>query len=84
MAEREAVHQYMETFIDARRHEFVYANQEAALAEVERQDRVREAESKYTYPFRRTLNRRSRVAAGFTDAEIQQVIDWGFAPPYEE
>jgi uncharacterized ferritin-like protein (DUF455 family) len=48
---------------------------EAALAEVDHLDSV---ERGAKLPFERKLNVAARAAAGFTDDDVQQIVDWGY------
>jgi uncharacterized ferritin-like protein (DUF455 family) len=81
-AERAAAHDFYIEYCGRTRAEFVAEHPERALRELDyirRRDQSVEAE----YPFSLAIpvNRRARVAAGFTESELREVVDWGYAHP---
>ena len=76
--ERSLAHDYFLMRVKEARARFVATNPEAALAEVEHLDSVA-AQTDHP-PFAGRLNVAARVAAGFTEEDMQQIVDWGYVP----
>lgn len=80
LKEREAANTFVNSMLDARRREFVAAHPNEAMAELVHKRRVAAAEAKDPLPFSRTMNVPMRKAAGYSDRDLQQVVEWGYAP----
>jgi uncharacterized ferritin-like protein (DUF455 family) len=75
MNERQEAHEYFVSRVKESRAQFIARNMKAAIAEVKHLKKVK----KYPkLPIRRTVNISARQAAGFTDEEIRQIVDWGY------
>ena len=80
--EREAAHAFYVRSITERRDAFVQAHPETALAELEEMEKMGQYEiNLYPFQLEVRLNRTARQEAGFTEEDMQQVIDWGYALP---
>lgn len=77
LAERDAARDYYLALENHSRLQFIVRNPERAIAEAQR---LQAALDRYDLPFARELNVQLRTLAGFSDAEIQQVRDWGIYP----
>lgn len=75
-ARDEAIH-YFTRRAEAAREAFVLENLDEAMRELEAVEAVKELRG--GGPPERPLNRTGRVQAGYTDADIQQVLSWGYA-----
>ncbi|MGC1134209.1 MAG: DUF455 family protein [Nitrososphaeraceae archaeon] len=76
--ERAKAHEYFIDTLRLRRAKYVAHNIERAEAEV---DILEEASKHYELPFHRILNVQARKEAGFTQEEIEQVINWEYVDP---
>lgn len=74
MAERQMAYDYFISMENHARLQFIVSNPERAIAEAHQ---LQKAQERYALPFQRELAIGLRKQAGFSDAEIQQVIDWG-------
>lgn len=75
MRERELAHDYLVERAKDSRARFVAGDMAAAVAEVVHLEEVKKHSD---LPIRRTVNVRARREAGFTEPEIQQIVDWGY------
>jgi len=77
--ERAVAHEYFVDRVKRTRAQFVAQNPEKAVAEVEMLEKIQQRGERHPQlPFHRTANIRARKEAGFTDQEIQQIIQWGY------
>jgi uncharacterized ferritin-like protein (DUF455 family) len=81
-AERAEAHAFYIGYVQRVRDEFVDRHPERALKElayVRRRDAM--VPTDYPFPLDIPINRHARLAAGFTEAELQEVVAWGYARP---
>jgi uncharacterized ferritin-like protein (DUF455 family) len=80
--ERDQAHSYYASQAQQLRKEYVLANPERAIAEVDFVRRsTRAVRRRYPFSLEIQINREARRAAGFSEAEIDQVLEWGYALP---
>lgn len=75
MRERELAHDYLVERAKDSRARFVAGDMNAAVAEVAHLEEVKQHAD---LPLKRTANVRARREAGFSEADIQQIVDWGY------
>ena len=75
--ERGLAHEYFVAMVKEARARFVIEHPEEAMAEVDQLDSISRREQ---LPFHRVLNITARKAAGFTDADLEQIVGWGYVP----
>jgi uncharacterized ferritin-like protein (DUF455 family) len=82
MFERDKAHSHRHHLIMSARRSYVAAEPDAAIAETEKLQTYA-ARTRRRFPFSLTVhvNRPARRAAGFTENEIEQVLDWGYVWP---
>jgi uncharacterized ferritin-like protein (DUF455 family) len=81
-AELTTAHDFYLAEVERKRRKYVMENPEKALAELEFV-RNRDVVVPQAYPFDLTIpvNRVARKAAGMTNEDIEQIVEWGYAYP---
>jgi uncharacterized ferritin-like protein (DUF455 family) len=78
LEERSAANDYVMSVLDERRRAFVESHPEEAIDEIRMRRAADRIESAYALPFGRTMNLGARKAAGCTDADIGQIVGFGY------
>ena len=77
--ERGNAHQYHFEQVMKVRREYVAEDPDRAIAEVENYHRyAKAARERFPFSLKVYINRRARRAAGFTEREIEQILNWGY------
>lgn len=80
--ERELAHLYQYQLVMASRRQYVAEDPDRAIAETEKlQSYAESAHARYPFSLTVHVNRPARRAIGFTEQEIEQVLDWGYFEP---
>ncbi|HEX4460902.1 MAG TPA: DUF455 family protein [Polyangia bacterium] len=82
--ERTQAHDFYLAYVNGVRNEYVDRYPERALAELDYvRHRDRTVPEEYPFSLQIPVNRQARAAAGFTEPELRDVVDWGYAYPDE-
>jgi uncharacterized ferritin-like protein (DUF455 family) len=76
--ERAEANRWLNDMLDERRRRYVEAHPEDAIREVEKARRLDASGAADPLPFERAMNAPARKEAGFEEADLAQIIGWGY------